>query len=129
MFVEAALCVLVLLIALVPAVRFPFFNRGVLALIGLASVLLVAGGAVLPPKGPVEARETRGGFFGKAFHGLKSRLRARGKMPGLSIRVEHSTWHDSFHRTDDAGRESETVLGKFDGRELSVEWRKVCSRS
>jgi hypothetical protein len=118
MFLEAALCVLVLWFALVPAVRLLPFNRIALAVSGFALAVLVASaGFIVKDRSKLVKRAA-----------VLQQTVPRPENPGY-VRAErceachpreHQTWHDSFHRTMTQIANSETVLGKFDGREYSL---------
>jgi predicted CXXCH cytochrome family protein len=122
MFLEAALCALLLLIALVPAVRFLSFNRSVLLFVAVGTILLVVSASfTATDRVRLVKREA-----------LLRQSVPRSENPGYvrSDRClachpsEYTTWHDSFHRTMTQVASPETVLGKFDGRELSLNGEK-----
>ncbi len=116
MFVEAALGALVLLIALVPAVRLHFFNRATLTIYILALILLGVGAVIMGrDRLKIVQREA---VFRQTVPRSENAGYARAERCQACHPREHQTWHDSFHRTMTQVASSQTVLGKFDGQEL-----------
>jgi predicted CXXCH cytochrome family protein len=122
MFLEAASCALVLLIALVPAVRFLSFNRSVFVLIGFGLILLsVSASFTAKDRVKLVKREA---IFRQSVPRSENPGYVRSERCLACHPREYTTWHDSFHRTMTQVASPETVLGKFDGRKLSFNGEK-----